>query len=146
MTGPFLFTQAVLPSMRQHAWGRIINIASVQGKRGDPGKVACCSANHGLIGLTRVAALETAADGITVNAICPGVVDTPHVRNQLVDLAALHGLAKDEVIARFFLPLVPQGRLLDPQEIAAMPRYLASDEARGITGQAINVSAGWIMH
>jgi 3-hydroxybutyrate dehydrogenase len=146
LTGPFLLTQAVLPPMRRHHWGRIINIASVQGKRGDPGKVAYCSAKHGVIGLTRVAALETATDGITVNAICPGLVDTPLIQNQLDDLAALHGLAKDEAIERVFLPLIPQRRLLDPQEIAAMVRYLASDEARGITGQAINVSAGWIMH
>ena len=146
LTGPFLLTQAVLPSMRRHAWGRIINIASVNGKRGDPGKVAYCSAKHGLIGLTRVAALETATDGITVNAICPGLVDTPLIQNQLDDLAAMHGLAREDALAQVYLPLVPQKRLLDPGEIAAMARYLASDEARGITGQAINVSAGWIMH
>jgi 3-hydroxybutyrate dehydrogenase len=146
LTGPFLLTQAVLPSMRRCQWGRIINIASVQAKQGDRGKAAYCSAKHGLIGLTRVAALETATDGITVNAICPGLVATPLVQNQLADLAALHGLATEDVIERFFLPLVPQQRLLDPQEIATMVRYLASDEGRGITGQAINVSAGWIMH
>jgi 3-hydroxybutyrate dehydrogenase len=146
LTGPFLLTQAALPSMRRQAWGRIVNIASVQAKQGDRGKAAYCSAKHGLIGLTRVAALETATDGITVNAICPGAVDTPLVQNQLADLAALHGLAKEDVIERFFLPLVPQRLLLDPQGIATMARYLASEEARGITGQAINVSAGWIMH
>jgi 3-hydroxybutyrate dehydrogenase len=146
LTGPFLLTQAVLPPMRRHHWGRIINIASVNGKRGDPGKVAYCSAKHGLIGLTRVAALETATDGITVNAICPGIVDTPFIQNQLDDLATMHGLAREEALAQVYLPLVPQRRLLDPREIATMTRYLASDEARGITGQAINVSAGWIMH
>jgi 3-hydroxybutyrate dehydrogenase len=146
LTGPFLLTQAVLPPMRRQAWGRIINIASVNGKRGDPGKVAYCSAKHGLIGLTRVAALETATDGITVNAICPGVVDTPLIQNQLDDLAAIHGLVREDALEQVYLPLVPQRRLLDPQEIATMTRYLASDEARGITGQAINVSAGWIMH
>ena len=146
LTGPFLLTQAVLPAMRQQQWGRIINIASVQAKQGDRGKAAYCSTKHGLIGLTRVAALETATDGITVNALCPGLVDTPLVQNQLADLAALHGLAMEDVIARFFLPLVPQRRPLDPREIASMARFLASDEARGITGQAINVSAGWIMH
>jgi 3-hydroxybutyrate dehydrogenase len=146
LTGPFLLIQAVLPSMRRQQWGRIINIASVQAKQGDRGKAAYCSAKHGLIGLTRVAALETATDCITVNAVCPGLVDTPLVRNQLADLAALHGLAQADVIERFFLPLVPQQRLLDPGEIAAMACYLASDAARGITGQAINVSAGWIMH
>jgi 3-hydroxybutyrate dehydrogenase len=93
LTGPFLLTQAVLPPMRRQQWGRIINLASVNGKRGDPGKAAYCAAKHGLIGLTRVAALETATDGITVNAICPGLVDTPHIQHQLADLAALHGLA-----------------------------------------------------
>lgn len=146
LTGPFLLTQAVLPSMRRQHWGRIINIASVNGKRGDPGKAAYCSAKHGLIGLTRVAALETATDGITVNAICPGLVDTPFIQQQLAGLAAVHSLPEEEVVEQFFLPMIPQQRMLAPEEIAAMARYLASDEARGITGQAINVSAGWLMH
>jgi 3-hydroxybutyrate dehydrogenase len=145
LTGPFLLTQAALPPMRRQQWGRIINIASVNGKRGDPGKAAYCSAKHGLIGLTRVAALETATDGITVNAICPGLVDTPFIQRQLAGLASLHNLAEQDVVERFFFPMIPQRRMLDPGEIAAMARYLASDEARGITGQAINVSAGWIM-
>jgi len=146
LTGPFLLTQAVLPAMRQQQWGRIITIASVNGKRGDPGKVAYCAAKHGVLGLTRVAALETATDGITVNAICPGLVDTPFIQNQLAGLASVHDLKEEEVVDRFFLPMIPQQRMLDPSEIAAMARYLASEEARGITGQAINVSAGWIMH
>jgi 3-hydroxybutyrate dehydrogenase len=146
LTGPFLLTQAVLPPMRRQQWGRIINIASINGKRGEPGKVAYCSAKHGLIGLTRVAALETATDGITVNAICPGLVDTPLIQNQLDDLAAMHGLAREDALAHVYLSSIPQKRMLDPQEIATMARYLASDEARGITGQAINVSAGLIMH
>jgi len=146
LTGPFLLTQAVLPSMRRQAWGRIINIASVNGKRGDPGKAAYCSAKHGLIGLTRVVALETATDGITANAICPGLVDTPFIQNQLTELAAMHGLTRDETVERIYLSSIPQRRMLDPGEIATMARYLASDEARGITGQAINVSAGFIMH
>jgi 3-hydroxybutyrate dehydrogenase len=146
LTGPFLLTQAVLPSMRAQHWGRIINIASVNGKRGDPGKVAYCSAKHGVIGLTRVAALETATDGITVNAICPGVVDTPLLQNQLTELAAVHNMDETDVVTRWYFPMIPQQRMLDPSEIATMARYLASDEARGITGQAINVSAGFVMH
>jgi 3-hydroxybutyrate dehydrogenase len=147
LTGPFLLTQAVLPPMRRQTWGRIVNIASVYGKQGSAGRVAYCAAKHGLIGLTRVAALETATDGITVNAICPGVVDTPFIRNQLADLTAMHRLAtEEEVLERVFLALVPQRRLLDPGEIATMARYLASEEARGVTGQAINVSAGWVTH
>jgi 3-hydroxybutyrate dehydrogenase len=146
LTGPFLLTQAVLPPMRRQQWGRIINIASINGKRGEPGKAAYCSAKHGLIGLTRVAALETATDGITVNAICPGLVDTLLIQNQLDDLAAMHGLAREDALEKIYLSSIPQKRMLDRQEIAAMTRYLASDEARGITGQAINVSAGLIMH
>ena len=146
LTGPFLLTQAVLTPMRRQQWGRIINIASINGKRGEPGKVAYCSAKHGLIGLTRVAALETATDGITVNAICPGLVDTPLIQNQLDDLASMHGLAREDALEQVYLSSIPQKRMLDPQEIATMARYLASDEARGITGQAINVSAGLIMH
>ena len=146
LTGPFLFTKAVLPIMRQQRWGRIINISSINGKRGEPGKSAYCSAKHGLIGLTRVAALETATDGITVNAICPGYVDTPLVRGQLKDLAAVHGVAPDEALERVVLPEIPQHRLLEPGEVATLASFLASEEAKGITGQAINVSAGLVMH
>lgn len=144
LTGPFLLTQAVLPAMRRQAWGRIINISSVNGKRGDPGKSAYCAAKHGVIGLTRVAALETATDGITVNAICPGLVDTDLIQNQLTDLAAVHGLPREETLERVYLSKIPQRRLIEPREIATMARYLASDEARGITGQSINVSAGFL--
>jgi 3-hydroxybutyrate dehydrogenase len=146
LTGPFLFSQAVVPVMRRHRWGRIINIASVNAKKGDPGKAAYCSAKHGLIGLTRTVALETATDGITVNAICPGAVDTPLLRNQLGDVAAIRGLSEHEALDKVFLATIPQKRLLDPSEIASMARYLASDEARSITGQSINVSGGWITH
>jgi 3-hydroxybutyrate dehydrogenase len=146
LTAPFLLTQAVLPAMRAQQWGRIINIASVNGKRGDAGKVAYCSAKHGLIGLTRVAALETATAGITVNAICPGLVDTPLITNQLADLASLRGMDQNDIIEQHFLPRIPQRRMLDPSEVATMARYLASEEARGITGQAINVDAGVFMN
>lgn len=146
LTGPFLLSQAAIPIMRRNGWGRIINMSSINGKQGDRGKAAYCSAKHGLIGLTRTCALETATDGITVNAICPGAVDTPLLRNQLDDLAAVRGLSSDNALETLFLANVPQKRLLDPSEIAAMACFLASHEARGITGQAINVSAGWIMH
>jgi 3-hydroxybutyrate dehydrogenase len=146
LTGPFLLTQAVVPVMRRHRWGRIINIASVNAKKGDPGKAAYCSAKHGLIGLTRTVALETAIDGITVNAICPGAVDTPLLRNQLGDVASIRGLSEEEALDKVFLAVIPQKRLLDPSEIASMARYLTSDEARSITGQAINVSGGWLLH
>jgi 3-hydroxybutyrate dehydrogenase len=146
LTAPFLWTQAVLPAMRAQQWGRIVNISSVNGKRGEAGKAAYCSAKHGIIGLTRVASLETATDGITVNAICPGLVDTPLIHNQVADLAKLHGISESETLDAVFLKLIPQKRMLDPSEIATMARFLASDDARGITGQSINVSAGFLTH
>jgi 3-hydroxybutyrate dehydrogenase len=146
LTGPFLFTQAVLPAMRAQKWGRIINIASINGKRGDAGKAAYCSAKHGVIGLTRTAALETARDGITVNAVCPGLVMTPLIEGQIDDLARVHHMERDEVIERHFVANIPTGRATGAAEIASLVRYLASDEAASITGQAINVSGGLIMH
>jgi 3-hydroxybutyrate dehydrogenase len=146
LTAPFLWTQAVLPSMRAQKWGRIINISSVNGKRGEAGKSAYCSAKHGIIGLTRVASLETATDGITVNAICPGLVDTPLIHNQVADLAKMNNTSVEAALNEVYLKQIPQKRMLDPSEIATMARFLASNDARGITGQAINVSAGFIMH
>ena len=145
LTGPFLTIQAVLPAMRARKWGRIVNIASINGKRGDPGKAAYCAAKHGVIGLTRTAALETAADGITVNAVCPGYVDTPLTRGQLADLGAIHGIPEEEVIAQFFLPRIPTGRRIEREEVAGLVRYLASDAAGSITGQAINIDGGTVM-
>jgi len=142
LTGPFLFTQTVLPSMRQQKWGRIINLSSINGKRGDRGKAAYCSAKHGVIGLTRTVALETAADGITVNAICPGYVDTPLLQRQLVSLAEINGIAEEDVLSQLILPNIPQRRLMDTSEIAALVLFLVSEGAKGITGQAIDISAG----
>jgi len=146
LTAPFLWTQAVLPAMRAQQWGRIVNISSVNGKRGEAGKSAYCSAKHGIIGLTRVASLETATDGITVNAVCPGLVDTPLIHNQVADLARINGISEDQALNEVYLKQIPQKRMLDPGEIATTVRFLASDDARGITGQAINVSAGFITH
>ncbi len=142
LTAPFLFTQAVLPSMRQQQWGRIINLSSINGKRGDRGKVAYCSAKHGVIGLTRTVALETASDGITVNAICPGYVDTPLLQRQLASLAEINDIAEGDVLSKLILPNIPQHRLMETSEIAALVQFLVSDGAKGITGQAIDISAG----
>jgi len=142
LTGPFLFIQTVLPSMRAQQWGRIINLSSINGKRGDRGKVAYCSAKHGVIGLTRTVALETATDGITVNAICPGYVDTPLLRKQLASLAVINEVPEDDVLNSLILPAIPQHRLMETSEVAALVRFLVSDGARGITGQAIDISAG----
>ena len=119
LIAPFLSTKRVFPLMKRQRYGRILNMASINGLVGFAGKAAYNSAKHGLIGLTRVAALEGAAHGITVNALCPGYVDTPLVSNQLADLARTRGVPLDRVLEDVIYPLVPIRRLLTPQEIAA---------------------------
>lgn len=143
LTAPFIATKLVLPHMRKQKFGRILNMASINGLVGFAGKAAYNSSKHGVIGLTKVAALETATDGITVNAICPGYVDTPLVRNQLEDLAAVRGVPLESVLDEVIYPLVPQKRLLDVKEIADLTLYLASDSAKGITGQAVVLDGGY---
>ncbi|MGB3102347.1 MAG: SDR family oxidoreductase, partial [Psychrobacillus psychrotolerans] len=101
------------------------------------------SAKHGLIGLTKVAALETAADGITVNAVCPGYVDTPLVRNQFKDLAKVRNVPVESVLEEVLYPLVPQKRLLEVKEVADLTLFLASDSAKGMTGQAVVLDGGY---
>ncbi|WP_042144145.1 3-hydroxybutyrate dehydrogenase [Paucisalibacillus sp. EB02] len=143
LVGPFVTTKYALPLMRKRGSGRIINMASINGLIGFAGKAAYNSAKHGLIGLTKVAALEAADSGITVNAICPGYVDTPLVRNQLQDLASTRNVALDQVLEEVIYPLVPQKRLLDVEEIADYVVFLASDKARGVTGQAVVLDGGY---
>lgn len=143
LTAPFIATKLVLPHMRKNGFGRIINMSSINGLVGFAGKAAYNSAKHGVIGLTKVTALETAADGITVNAICPGYVDTPLVRNQFQELANTRNVPLESVLEDVIYPLVPQKRLLDVKEIADLALYLASEGARGMTGQAVVLDGGY---
>ncbi|MBD7984988.1 3-hydroxybutyrate dehydrogenase [Sporosarcina sp. Sa2YVA2] len=143
LTAPFIATKLVIPHMRKQKFGRILNMASINGLVGFAGKAAYNSSKHGVIGLTKVAALETASDGITVNAICPGYVDTPLVRNQLEDLAVVRGVPLESVLEEVIYPLVPQKRLLDVKEIADLALYLSSESAKGITGQAVVLDGGY---
>jgi len=101
------------------------------------------SAKHGVIGLTKVAALETAEHGITVNALCPGYIDTPLVRNQLSDLAATRNVPIDKALEEVIFPLVPQKRLLTVEEVADYAIFLSGESARGVTGQAIVIDGGY---
>lgn len=143
LTAPFIAIKHALPIMRKQKYGRIINMASINGLIGFAGKAAYNSAKHGVIGLTKVAALETATDGITVNAICPGYVDTPLVRNQLQELATTRNLPVENVLKEVIYPLVPQKRLLDVSEIADLALFIAGDASKGMTGQAVVLDGGY---
>jgi 3-hydroxybutyrate dehydrogenase len=143
LTAPFIAIKHAFPQMKSQGFGRVINIASINGLVGFAGKAAYNSAKHGVIGLTKVAALEGAPHGITVNALCPGYVDTPLVRNQMSDLAKTRGVALEKVLEEVIYPLVPQRRLLSVDEIAHYALFLAGDHAQGITGQAVVIDGGY---
>ncbi|BBH21733.1 3-hydroxybutyrate dehydrogenase [Paenibacillus baekrokdamisoli] len=143
LTAPFIAIKNVLPIMKEQGFGRVINISSINGLIGFAGKAAYNSAKHGVIGLTKVAALEAAAFGITVNALCPGYVDTEIVRGQLQELAKSRNVSIENVLEEVIYLLVPQRRLLDVGEIADYAIFLASDQARGITGQAVVIDGGY---
>lgn len=143
LIAPFIAIKHVLPYMRLKKFGRIINMASINGLIGFAGKSAYNSAKHGIIGLTKVTALETAENGITVNAVCPGYVDTSLVRNQLQDLANYRGITVEKVLEEVVFPLVPQKRLLNVDEIAHYVVFLSGKNAAGITGQAVVIDGGY---
>lgn len=144
LVGPFMSIKHAFPIMKQQQYGRILNVASINGLIGFSGKAAYNSAKHGVIGLTKVAALEGATSGITVNALCPGYVDTMLVRNQLADLAKNRGISTEQVLEEVIYPLVPQRRLLDPSEIADYALFLVSEQGRSVTGQAVVIDGGYV--
>lgn len=143
LVAPFMAIKHAFPYMKKQKYGRIINMASINGLVGFAGKSAYNSAKHGVIGLTKVAALEGAEHGITVNAICPGYVDTPLVRNQLGDLARTRKVPLEKVLEEVIYPLVPQKRLLSVEEISNYALFLCGEKARGITGQAVVIDGGY---
>jgi 3-hydroxybutyrate dehydrogenase len=146
LTAPFLLTQAALPGMYQRGWGRIVNIASVHALRASAYKSAYVAAKHGLLGLTRVTALEGAPQGVTCNAVCPSYVRTALVEKQIADQARIHGIPESEVVEKIMVAEAPIHRLLEPAEVAAYVAYLCSDEASGITGAAQVIDCGWTAH
>ena len=143
LVAPFMAIKHVFPGMKQRGFGRIVNVASINGLVGFAGKAAYNSAKHGVIGLTKVAALEGATHGITVNAICPGYVDTPLVRNQLGDLARTRNVPLERVLEEVIYPLVPMKKLLQVKDVSDYVLFLASDKAGCVTGQAVVVDAGY---
>lgn len=141
LTGAFLMSRAVLPGMLAARWGRIVNIASIAGRQGYPYVAAYTASKHGLLGLTRALAQEVVTAGVTVNAICPGYVATELTWASARNIQERTGRAFDEAV-QSLAAFSPQKRLIEPEEVAALALLLASDEARGVTGQAWNVDGG----
>jgi NAD(P)-dependent dehydrogenase (short-subunit alcohol dehydrogenase family) len=137
-------TKAVAQGMVEREWGRIINVASVAARQAVPYAVAYSAAKHGVLGLTRTVALELVRTGVTVNAVCPGYVDTPMTDQSIADMVDKTRLTEEEarkVIER----MTPQNRLFEPEEVVTVVMMLVGEDARGITGQAINIDGGTVM-
>jgi len=145
LSGTFYCTRAALPAMLARGWGRVINVASIAGKTGAPYVAAYAASKHGVLGLTRSVALEVATKGVTVNAICPGYVDTDMTTRALERIEATTGRSAADALAAI-KRMSPQQRLVTPEEVAAVALLLASDEGRGINGQAINVDGGTVLY
>lgn len=143
LTAPFLLTRYCWPSMKKQKWGRVINIASIHALVASPFKVGYISAKHGLIGLTRTAALEGGEHGITANAICPAYVRTPLVDGQIADQAKANDMSAGEVIEKIMLAPAAVKRLIEPREVADFVAYLCGEAAGTITGAALAMDLGW---
>jgi 3-hydroxybutyrate dehydrogenase len=143
LTAAFCATRAVLPHMETRGWGRIINIASAHGLVASVHKAAYVAAKHGVLGLTKVVALETARTGVTCNAICPGWVLTPLVQKQIDDIAVREGLSGDEARARLLGEKQPSLEFATPDQIGALAAFLCSDAAAQIRGASVPVDGGW---
>jgi 3-hydroxybutyrate dehydrogenase len=146
LSSAFHTTRLALPAMIENKWGRIINIASAHGLVASPYKSAYVAAKHGMIGLTKVTALETAEQGITCNAVCPGYVYTPLVEAQIEGQAKAHGIPREQVIRDVLLAQQPNKRFASVEELGALAVFLASDAAASITGVALPVDGGWTAH
>jgi 3-hydroxybutyrate dehydrogenase len=143
LTAPFRLSKHSWPHLVESGSGRIINVASVHGLVASPLKAAYVSAKHGLIGLTRVLALEGGAVGITANAVCPAYVRTPLVDRQIADQARLNRVPESEVVDRLMLGPAAVKRMIEPVEVAEMIAYLARSEAGSISGSTFTIDGGW---
>jgi 3-hydroxybutyrate dehydrogenase len=143
LVGVARMTRAVLPGMRKRGSGRIINVGSIHSLVGSPFKSAYVAAKHGLVGFSKVIALETADTDITINTICPSYVKTPLVDKQIAEQARARGVPESEVVQKVMLQPMPKGVFVGIDELAGIANFLASPAARNITGQTIVVDGGW---
>jgi 3-hydroxybutyrate dehydrogenase len=143
LSAAFHTIRAVLPGMKAKKWGRIINIASAHGLVASPYKPAYVAAKHGVVGLTKVVALEIAEVHITCNAICPGYVLTQLVENQIEDQAKAHKIGRDAVVREVILARQPNKEFVKLEDLAQMAIFLASDAAAAINGAALPIDGGW---
>jgi len=143
LSASFHTIQKSLPSMQKNQWGRIINIASVHGLVGSVHKSAYCAAKHGIVGLTKVIALECAEQGITANSICPGWVDTPLINNQISDIAAKDNVEFEQAKYSLVTAKQPLPEMMDPRQIGEFILFLCSDSARSITGSSLPMDGAW---
>lgn len=144
LTGTFVCTQAALPDMLAAGWGRVVNVASTAGLAGYAYVAAYCAAKHGVIGLTRALALEVARKGVTVNAVCPGYTETEILRESIANVMAKTGRSEEAARAEFAQGN-PQGRIVQPEEVADTVRWLCGDGAASVHGQSIAVCGGEVM-
>lgn len=144
LTGTFYCTRAALPAMLEKGWGRVINVASIAAKAGAPYIAAYAASKHGVLGLTRSVALEVATSGVTVNAICPGYVETEMVERGVQRITQRTGRSAEEALDTL-KKMSPQNRLVTPEEVASLALLLASEDGRGINGQGINIDGGTVL-
>ena len=143
MSSAFHTTAAAITGMREKGWGRIINISSAHGLRASPFKSAYVTAKHGVVGMTKVVALETAKEPITANAVCPGYVLTPLVEAQIPDTAKEYGISEDEAIEKVILAKQPSKEFVTVAQLGGIVTFLCSDAAAQITGTSISADGGW---
>lgn len=143
LVGVARLTRAVLPGMRQRGFGRIVNIGSIHALVASPYKSAYVAAKHGLVGFSKVIALETADTDITINTVCPSYVKTPLVDKQIADQARTRGIPEAEVVSQIMLKPMPKGVFIEMDELAGITAFLCSPAARNMTGQTLVVDGGW---
>lgn len=143
LTSAFHTVQKALPSMKENGWGRIINIASVHGLVASLNKSAYCAAKHGIVGFTKVVAMENAEFGITANSICPGFVDTPLIVEQIQQTADREGISYEQARRNTVMQKQSLPEMMDPRQIGEFILFLCSDAARTITGAALPIDGAW---